>query len=115
MCSTGWPLAGILEEPFLPDTEAPSNFAMADDGTTYLRYIASVGVVALRPSWRCVDGVTSHRDKAGMMTTLTLREMILDVARVGPLLENLLSSGGWLMCGFASCSGVPSIPCPHSS
>ena len=55
--------------------------------------IASVDVVALRPSWRCVDGATSHRYEAEMKTTFTLHEVCLNVAP-GHLRKHLVLSGG---------------------
>ena len=45
--------------------------------------ILSVGEQALRPSWRCVDRATSHRDEGGMKMTFTLHEVILDEAWLG--------------------------------
>ena len=57
--------------------------------------IASVDVVALRPSWRCVDGAISHRYEAEVKTTFTLQEVWLDVAGLGHLPKHLVLSGGW--------------------
>ena len=43
--------------------------------------VVCVDVVALRSSWRCVDGATSHRYEAEMKTIFTLHEVCLDVCR----------------------------------
>ena len=45
--------------------------------------VVSIDVVALRPFWQRVVGATSHCYEAEMKTTFTLREAILDEARLG--------------------------------
>ena len=64
----------------------------------------------LRPSGRCVDKATSHRDGAGMKMTFTLHEVILDESRLGLQDGNLLSRTARMMRGFASRGGLPYLP-----
>ena len=75
--------------------------------------VVSVDVVALRPSWQCVDGATSHCYEAEMKTTFTLHEVCLDVARLGHLPKHFVLSGGWheVMPFSEVCRACL---CPHS-
>ena len=59
--------------------EAPSSFATAVGVGLFTCDVVSVDVGALRPSWRCVDGATSHCYEAEMKTTFTLHELISGV------------------------------------